>query len=236
MRQLIVGDIHGCYDEFMELLDKAALAGDDEIIAIGDLVDRGPESARVLNFFRATPNTRSIMGNHERKHVRSFRGEVTPASTQMVTRHQIGASDYPAAVDYMDSLPRWLELPDALLVHGFWEPGLPLAEQKETVIVGTLTGEHYLRDSGLWPWYERYDGDKPIIVGHRDYSGGQKKPCIYKERVYGLDSRCVYGGSLSALLLPEFTLISVPSRGDYWPQVERRYADVLPLDGGSEEA
>lgn len=235
MRQLIVGDIHGCYDEFQELLDKAAPSGDDEIIAIGDLVDRGPDSLKVLNFFRTTPNARSIMGNHERKHVRLFRGEADPAPTQLVTRYQIGASDYPAAVAYMDSLPRYLDLPDALLVHGFWEPGIPLAEQKDTVIAGTLTGEHHLRDNGLWPWYERYDGDKPVIVGHRDYSGGQKKPCVYKERVYGIDTRCVYGGSLTALWLPDFTLISVPSRGDYWPQVKRRYADLLPLDQDADE-
>lgn len=235
MRQLIVGDIHGCFDEFQELLDKAALAGDDEIIAIGDLIDRGPNSPSVLNFFRTTPTARSIMGNHERKHARSFRGEIEPAASQVITRHQIGPSDYAAAVEYMDSLPRYLRLERAILVHGFWEPGVALADQKETVIVGTLSGEQFLRDRGVWPWYEHYDADLPLIVGHRDYSGGQKRASDYKDRVYGLDSRCVYGGALSALLLPDFKLISVPSRADYWPQVQRRYADILPLPEEADE-
>mgnify|MGYP006212485299 CR=1 FL=1 len=49
MPSLVIGDIHGCYDELLALLDKAALGADDEIIAIGDMVDRGPKSAQVLD-------------------------------------------------------------------------------------------------------------------------------------------------------------------------------------------
>ncbi|MBZ0286288.1 MAG: metallophosphoesterase, partial [Anaerolineae bacterium] len=79
MRTLVIGDIHGCYAELQTLLEQAALTSDDQIIAIGDLVDRGMDSKAVLEFFRTTPNARSIQGNHERKHVRSFRGEIAPA-------------------------------------------------------------------------------------------------------------------------------------------------------------
>lgn len=234
-KSLIVGDIHGCYDELQELLDKAGLSDGDEIIAIGDLVDRGPDSARTLAFFRSRADARSLMGNHERKHVRSYRGEIEPAASQIITRHQIGDLDYPAAVQYMDSLPRYLELPDAILVHAFWEVGKPLAEQPEVVLVGTLTGEQYLKDKNLWPWYEHYDGPKPLIVGHRDYSGGKMQPVAFKDRVYGLDSRCCYGGSLSALLLPDFKLITVRSRGDHWAALQRKYADLIPPDTTSSQ-
>src|SRR5690606_27035983 len=112
MKQLIIGDIHGCYDELQELLDTVGLSSDDQIICIGDMVDRGPKPEEVLRFFRDTPNALSIMGNHERKHVRWFRGQVQPAASQLITRQQIGEDDYPATVDYMSSLPRSLELPD----------------------------------------------------------------------------------------------------------------------------
>ncbi|MBZ0289910.1 MAG: hypothetical protein K8I30_19965, partial [Anaerolineae bacterium] len=169
----------------------------------------------------------SIQGNHERKHVRSFRGQVQAAASQAVTRAQIGELGYPDAILYMDSLPRYLELPDATLVHGFWEPGVPIIRQRETVVVGTMTGEEYLKNKGIWPWYEYYDGDKPLIVGHRDYSDGQMKPFIYQDRVYTIDSRCVYGGSLTGLLLPDFRLISVSSRGDHWNAVMRQYAGII---------
>jgi serine/threonine protein phosphatase 1 len=226
MKHFIIGDIHGCYAELRELLDKAALAADDQIVAIGDIVDRGPQSAEVVAFFQQTPNAYSILGNHERKHIRSFRGEIEAADSQRITRAQIGEADYPAAVTFMDSFPRYLELADALLVHGLYEPGIPLTEQKETVVVGTLTGEAYLREHYPWPWYEHYDGTKPLIVGHRDYAG-KMQPLIYRDRVYGIDTRCCYGGSLTGLLLPDFKLISVPSRGDHWLALQQQYTHLL---------
>ena len=48
---------------------------DDRIIAVGDLVNRGPASEKVLQFFRDTARASSLMGNHERKHIRSAQGK-----------------------------------------------------------------------------------------------------------------------------------------------------------------
>ena len=221
MRRLIVGDIHGCYAELCDLLDLAGLSLDDEIIAIGDIVDRGPESPQVLDFFRRQANARNLMGNHERKHVRSFAGELQPALSQIITRDQLGDA-YSAAVDYMRGLPHWLELPDAMLVHGFFEPGVPVAEQQQAVIVGTLSGDAYLRERYAQPWYELYDGAQPLIVGHHDYRrDGQ--PLVYQDRVYGLDTGCCTGSRLTGLLLPDFRFLSVPSRANYWEQVRAQY-------------
>lgn len=226
MRQLIVGDIHGCYAELCDLLELAGLAPDDEIIAIGDIVDRGPESPQVLDFFRRQPNARSLMGNHERKHVRSLAGELQPALSQIITRDQMGDA-YSTAIAYMRDLPHWLELPDATLVHGFFEPGVPVAEQRPVVIVGTLSGDAYLRERYAQPWYELYDGPKPLIVGHHDYRrDGQ--PLVYQDRVYGLDTGCCTGGRLTGLLLPDFRFLSVPSRANYWEQVRAQYQRTHP--------
>jgi serine/threonine protein phosphatase 1 len=110
MRTLVIGDIHGCYRELQQLLDKAGLAAGDQIIALGDIVDRGPDSPRVLDFFRTQPNARSLQGNHERKHVRSSRGAIRPALSQIITRHQIGEAAYPSACEFMEGFPRLVEL------------------------------------------------------------------------------------------------------------------------------
>ena len=139
MRRLIVGDIHGCRMELLALLDQAGLSEDDEVIALGDVVDRGPDSPGVLDILRTWPKARTLRGNHERKHIRSFRGEIAPARSQQITRIQFGEAAYPDAVAFMDTLPIYLDLPEALLVHGFWEPGVPLHQQRETVLVGTLS-------------------------------------------------------------------------------------------------
>ena len=89
-----IGDVQGCFDELQELLSVAGIGEDDQIIALGDVVDRGPQSPAVLAFFQTTRNAVSIMGNHERKHVRSFRGKIRPALSQQICRRQIGEDSY----------------------------------------------------------------------------------------------------------------------------------------------
>ena len=150
MKTLIVGDIHGCWDEFAALLEQAALSADDVIISVGDIVDRGPDSPRVLAFFRDTPNASAIMGNHERKHVRAAKGETDPAQSQIITGLQFG-DDYPAALQYMESLPAYLQLDAVDIVHGFFEPGVALEDQRPTVIIGTMSGETRSANSARRP-------------------------------------------------------------------------------------
>ncbi len=90
VKTLIVGDIHGCWSEFQALLDRSALSADDQIISVGDMVDRGPDSPRVLEFFRDAPNARAIMGNHEMKHIQAARGEKSASKPELITKHQFG--------------------------------------------------------------------------------------------------------------------------------------------------
>jgi len=222
MKKLVVGDIHGCFQEFADLLDRAGLAESDEIIALGDLVDRGPDSVRVLDFFHTRPNARALQGNHERKHVLSFRGRTRPALSQIITREQIGDAAYPQVIEYFDGLPRFLDLPEAIVIHGMFEPGVPLDRQRETVIVGTLSGEGYLAEHDRGPWYDLYDGPKPIVFGHHDYLGNGT-PLVREGRIYGIDTGCCHGNALTGLLLPEFRLISVASRRDYWSHAQQQY-------------
>lgn len=215
MRTFVIGDIHGCYEELCDLLDKAALNDDDTIISIGDMVNRGPQNAQALDYFRrGGENIRAVMGNHEYKHIRAFHGKKRPRLSTLLTRWQVG-DDYADAIRYMDSLPTYIDLPDALLVHAYWEPGVALDQQKTRVLVGTSGAEGYLNETYDRPWYEGYDGAKPLLVGHRDWSGVMK-PFIYQEQVWGIDTRCVYGGSLTGLLLPDFKLVSVPARRDHF--------------------
>jgi serine/threonine protein phosphatase 1 len=227
MKRLVVGDIHGCFTEFQDLLQVAGLSAEDEIIAIGDVVDRGPDSPRVLDFFRTHPNASSLMGNHERKHVRSFHGEIEPALSQVLTRRQLGEEHYFAAVAFMATFPHFIELPEAVLVHAYFEPGVPLRAQRDNVIVGTLSGQGYLEQHYDLPWYELYDGARPIVVGHHDYRN-TGEPFIYRDRVYGIDTSCCRGKRLTGLLLPDFKVLSVPSRRDYWKAARDALAASRP--------
>jgi len=224
MQTLIIGDIHGCHDELQALLDKVGLTEGDAIISVGDCVDRGPETPSVLRFFQENPNAKLIMGNHERKHVRANKHEVKLARSQKISRIQFGET-YPDALAFMSELPLYLDLPDALIVHGYFEPGLPLSQQRATVLCGTMGGDNYLRAHYDHPWYELYDGDKPLLVGHHNYSNTDQ-PFVYQDHVFGLDTDCVTGKALTGLLLPSFRIVSVPSRANYWAQVRQTYSET----------
>ncbi len=224
MQTLVIGDIHGCFDEFQALLDKAGLTEDDSIVSVGDCVDRGPDTPAVLRFFQEKPNALLIMGNHERKHVRADRQEVKLARSQKISKIQFGET-YPNALAFMRELPLYLDLSDALVVHGYFEAGLPLSQQRATVLCGTMGGDKHLRAQYDRPWYELYDGDKPLLVGHHNYSNTDQ-PFVYQDRVFGLDTDCVTGRALTGLLLPSFQILSVPSRANYWAQIQRAYPET----------
>lgn len=64
-RVIITTDIHGCYDKLKELIYDLGIEEDDILIIAGDLVDRGPESRKVVEFVCNRPNTFAIKGNHE---------------------------------------------------------------------------------------------------------------------------------------------------------------------------
>lgn len=221
MQTLVIGDIHGCYTELQALLDKAGLTATDRIISIGDCVDRGPETPAVVRFFSAHTQAQVIMGNHERKHVRAARHEVKLARSQQISKIQWGAA-YPEALTFMSGLPLYLDLPDALLAHGYFEPGRSVDQQHPSVLCGTMGGDKHLNTHYRLPWYELYDGDKPIVVGHKNYTG-TTQPFVYQDRVFGLDTDCVTGKALTGLLLPAFRFVSVPSRGNHWQQIKRLY-------------
>ena len=74
-KDYFVGDIHGCYEQLMEALEKIKFNPDvDRLISVGDLVDRGPDSVKCLNLLKETW-FHAVFGNHEDMMIKSFRHE-----------------------------------------------------------------------------------------------------------------------------------------------------------------
>lgn len=72
-RLIIIGDIHGCIREFEELIEQIKIVSSDTLYFIGDLIDRGPDSAAVVKrCFELTSqcHVQLILGNHEEKFLR----------------------------------------------------------------------------------------------------------------------------------------------------------------------
>jgi hypothetical protein len=99
----------------------------------------------------------------------------------------------------------YAELPEAIVVHAGLRPNIPLNEQNPR----DLTEIREVETDGR-PWYEHYQDKKPVVFGH----WVRREPLI-RENVIGLDTGCVYGGKLSAYILPEARIATTSARKTY---------------------
>lgn len=63
----VIGDVHGCYLTLTSLINR--IGKDNEIISVGDLVDKGPDTCKVLDYVQTLPNFKMVLGNHEEKFI-----------------------------------------------------------------------------------------------------------------------------------------------------------------------
>lgn len=220
-RDIIIGDVHGCFEELQQLLAELDVKPEDRLISAGDMVDRGPDSVRVWEFFRDRPNSVVVMGNHERKHVRGVL-----SYSQEIVKLQFG-DRYQAFRTWASKLPYFFETPEAIIVHGGFDPNVPLEEQREDVLSGTTSGgKHLARKLDDRDWAALYQGDKPIVFGHRIVGD---EPAQWNDRVFGIDTGACHGGYLCALTTPGFTTHRVKARADHW-RVQRKRWEVPVLE------
>ncbi len=210
MRTIVVGDIHGCYRELLELLAAVKITDADRLISLGDIVDRGADSVRVYDFLKNRPNTIVLMGNHERKHLKQ-----TLSYAQEIVKLQFG-DRYSEFIDWVAKLPYYYETEAAICVHAAIEPGIAIELQKAEVLCGCTAGEKYLtRKYNDTDWSELYTGEKPVIFGHHVVGD---EPLIINRKVYGIDTGGCHGGNLTAVIMPGFEIVRVRADRDYWQE------------------
>ena len=216
-RTIIVGDVHGCASELQALLDDVRFSAGDRLVFVGDLVARGPSSLGVLDIARQT-GAIIVRGNHEQKLLDWRRNKKTP-----ISRLHLDVAESLRAVDWtlLETSPLWVDLPEhsARVVHAGVVPGTPIEEQDpldllnmRTIRVGRVArlgrihhgGDSRADDPNAVLWGELYGGPVHVIFGHNACPGLQLHPFAT-----GLDTGCVYGGRLTAMVLPHG--VKVPS-------------------------
>src|SRR5438067_4072201 len=165
-RTIVVGDIHGCYDELMDLLDKVKLDEDDRVLAVGDLIVKGEKNREVLDLFMTDKRFSSVIGNHDLAIRRRWSGEkIKLKSSQKKTRKEL-KPDRERYASYMNSLPFMIDLGTHLIVHAGVRPGVALEEQSVDDLTELRTlGQDRTSRKGT-PWYDLYRGEKTVLFGH----------------------------------------------------------------------
>ncbi len=217
---LFIGDIQGCSGELAELLLAAGFEpGRHRLIPAGDTINRGPDAPGVLRQLREH-GAEPIVGNHELAFMaRADALPVEPPSKGGSAWEQLtGAGMLEEALAWIRGWPVLRQEDDWIAVHAGLHPVLPpdqtpaafLTEvryctrdgQRPSVPEGTLTKP----PPGFRPWYEFYRGPRTVVFGHWARMG-----LIRRERLFGLDTGCVYGRMLTGLWWPEGRIVQVPS-------------------------
>ncbi|MCP9493680.1 MAG: metallophosphoesterase [Pyrinomonadaceae bacterium MAG19_C2-C3] len=212
-RTIIVGDIHGCYVELNDLFELIQLTANDRVIAVGDLIVKGTDSAAVLNRFIEDERFSSVIGNHDLGVLNHWRGHGKVKRQQAACAEEL-SGDKARFETYLAALPKLIELENHIIVHAGLRPRVELQNQslQDCTELRTLGEDHTSRE-GL-AWYEVYRGVKPVVFGH--WAGTQvRRPQLKPECATGIDTGCVYGNRLTAYILESGELPSVPARAMY---------------------
>ena len=219
-KTFVIGDIHGCHSALVELL--ARLQPDpqkDTLIFLGDYIDRGPDSSKVisevLELRKRFQRLITLKGNHEdalldylagsgQDFYLGIGGRQTLASYGM-TGTGTGPlhEGIPAAhLFFLRDLLSYWEDDNHIFVHAALRPGLHLSQQPAEWLFWGGNGRFANQD---------YDFGKRVVFGHTAMRG----PVITRHKI-GIDCGAVYGGHLGCLVLPDMNFIKVKSKR-YWP-------------------
>jgi serine/threonine protein phosphatase 1 len=208
----IIGDVHGCYRELCELLERLGPGSEDRIVFVGDLVVRGPDNPSVVRLVAdgALANVTVVLGNNEAKLRPVLAGDpryATPVVLAAIEQLR-SAGMLEETLALFDTFPLYVDLGSHAVTHAGVRPGRPLAEQsrEDLLQIKTLDGTP---DGPLW--WEQYYGPEVIVFGHHVV----KTPRFLPHAV-AIDTGCVYGGHLSAFTIETGRITSVRAADVYY--------------------
>jgi len=179
----VIGDIHGFYQSFISLIDELNLGGNDRVVLLGDLIDRGPNSYGVVHTARTNEQIFCVKGNHEAMMAENFSleglqdpnidllvwikngGDTTVRSYLNAFNNVLTQPDHQAMKkqikddnEWIETLPLHIVLKEWRLVHAGYKPNLPLDEQTEDEYLWIRKEFHEVS--------EPVDHQRTVVFGH----------------------------------------------------------------------
>ena len=231
MRRICIGDIQGCAGALHQLLELMAVQSDDRLYCVGDVVNRGPDSASVLRQLRGV-KARVVLGNHDLHLLQIAAGVAYPGPKDRL-ESVLNARDRDTLLDWLAAQPVLHVESDLVLVHAglhpSWTDVAAIAPAINAALAAHIRGTRDERiqfathvrycdalgrrprhdepppDPPFVPWDEHYRGRRTGVFGH-----WARRGLVVQPRLRGLDTGCVYGGPLTAWIAEEDRLVCVP--------------------------
>jgi serine/threonine protein phosphatase 1 len=210
-RHFAIGDIHGCDQALDSLLNGLDLTADDLVIVLGDAIDRGPGSRRVLKRLIKLDDTSQLVyirGNHEEMMLDALEGNhvdewLRHGGAATVSSYGGSLDDIPDDHwDLLESSSKYWEGPNDICVHANLKPGVELHEQRSSWLRWRkLTGDELPHHSG-----------KRVVCGHSGVGFGAP---TFRNGWVCLDTNAYCGGILTALELGSGEILQARQSGEF---------------------
>jgi len=205
-----IGDIHGCLDRLERLLAK--IDPDpmrDQLVFLGDYIDRGPSSYEVVAYLIALKNRMPgavfLKGNHEEMFIQYLSGmehhlfvmnggQATLDSYMKNKTHPDERLIPSEHLYFLSALSLYYQTEDYIFVHAGLREEIPLELQKSEDLL-------WIRDDFI---ASDYDFGKRVIFGHTPFN----IPLVQPNKI-GVDTGAVYGNRLTCVKLPEIVFFHV---------------------------
>ena len=183
----IVADVHGEFNLFLNMLKTISFSNSDRLIVLGDAIDKGDDSVKLLQYIKSTPNIQMIIGNHEYEFLKHYyavmkNADATPDNVlKKLKEYFIDGEllDW-ETVDWLETLPFYIEEKDFIGVHA----GVPITSdgKLKPLIEATreqLVYDRTFKDHDVFPIT-----DKCVFFGHTPtfYSTNKDNIILFKKR------------------------------------------------------
>ena len=226
-RTLVMSDIHGELEMFERLLaDVKYDYNQDQLILLGDYVDRGPNPKKVLDkvITLKAQGALVLKGNHEDMMIKALttndertwknwvnrnggdktlksygfkENEFTVLEEEVFIKPALFSEELAEHLEFIQNLDHSIELEDTIFVHAGVHPKTPLAETDPYILM-------WIREE----FHKGYSGDKTVVFGHtttKNFHSDPENHSVFfgNNRIIGIDGGAVYGGQLNCLELPK---------------------------------
>lgn len=225
MRTIVIGDIHGCYNELKELILTLETEGEykkgiDKLVFLGDYIDRGSDSRLVIEFIRnlkkENDNVIALMGNHEDMLLDYLDGNndnwLWNGHAATMASYNGFDKQFKKDVQWIRSLPLYHEDKYFVYVHAGIDAYKPMKKQDRFTLL-------WVREPFIYGAKEYH---KRVIFGHTptmNLTEENKPICTYTNNI-GIDTGCVFGGALTALIIED-------DETDGFYQVQKRNEKII---------
>lgn len=237
----VIGDVHACIDELFELMAKLGYAVDEQgsippdgrqLVFAGDLNDRGPDSAMVLDLVMDLVEAGmaiAIQGNHDNKLYRYLKEDLRGGQSKVRISHGLaqtleqldkrGFAFKQKVLRFLENMPTIFETEDLIVVHGAYLEHATGKEARDYHLYGMVDRKEGWDDQGfpkrLLDWQGMYTGTKTICVGHIVVPEVRIYETAQKAKIYMLETGVVFNGKLSALRFPEHEIVQVKAHKEW---------------------